>query len=169
MNSCAGTRSRRQVFGELVVWALLVGLSWDRMGFASAFPLSARRNSVTADRWSLALQRTSDNDEGDGASMTEFPASAAARVPVTPCTRICRYNANVFDGQVCIGCFRETFEIGSWESMQPMEKYYALLDATERFEEVMKGKTYNGMDETTTGISREKLQQQAEFWKTCDS
>ena len=44
-------------------------------------------------------------------------------VPVTPCNRICRYNAKHFGGEVCIGCFRETYEISSWGSMDATEKY----------------------------------------------
>ncbi len=84
-------------------------------------------------------------------------------VPVTPCTRICRYNANVFDGKVCIGCFRETYEIGAWGSMSPREKYYALLDASERLEEVADGST---IDELATGTSRQELLRQADYWNS---
>jgi predicted Fe-S protein YdhL (DUF1289 family) len=83
-------------------------------------------------------------------------------VPITPCTRICRYNANVFEGHVCIGCFRDTYEIGNWASMAPIEKYYALLDAIVRLEEVVKGPT---IDESATGTSRQELFRQAEYWK----
>jgi predicted Fe-S protein YdhL (DUF1289 family) len=83
-------------------------------------------------------------------------------VPVTPCTRICRYNANVFDGQVCIGCFRETYEIGHWQRMTATEKYYALLDAIERLENV----SFLMMDESDTGTSRDELLRQADYWKS---
>ena len=84
-------------------------------------------------------------------------------VPVTPCTRICRYNSNVFDGKVCIGCFRETFEIGNWQSLSPTEKHYALLDAADRLEAVVESKT---LEESDIGTSREDLLLQAEFWKS---
>lgn len=84
-------------------------------------------------------------------------------VPVTPCTRICRYNANVYNGNVCIGCFRETFEIGAWETMTPVEKYYTLLDAADRLETVADGVT---IDEQTTGTSSQELQRQAAYWKS---
>ena len=86
------------------------------------------------------------------------------QVPVTPCTRICRYNSNVFDGQVCIGCFRETFEIGAWQGMSPDEKYYALLDAIDRVEEVVAAGTID--DVSTTGTSQEELLRQANYWRT---
>jgi predicted Fe-S protein YdhL (DUF1289 family) len=55
--------------------------------------------------------------------------------PVTPCTRICRYNANFYEGQVCIGCFREAYEIRTWASMSGMEKSLALLDAVDRIDQ----------------------------------
>jgi len=82
-------------------------------------------------------------------------------VPVTPCTRICRYNANVFDGQVCIGCFRETYEISTWDIMTPTDKYFALLDASERLEQAS-----SVIDKSVTGTSRDELLRQAEYWKS---
>lgn len=88
-----------------------------------------------------------------------FMSEGNAEVPVTPCTRICRYNSNVFDGQVCIGCFRDTFEIGSWQSMTPEEKYYALLDAVDRLEET------TAIDQSSTGTSTNELLRQAEYWR----
>ena len=86
-------------------------------------------------------------------------------VPVTPCTRICRYNANVFDGQVCIGCFRETYEIGNWYRMTATEKAYALLDASDRLMETV-SLSLSMMDESETGTSREELLRQADYWKS---
>lgn len=86
---------------------------------------------------------------------------ASEVVPVTPCTRICRYNASIFDGQVCIGCFRDTFEISNWQSMNASEKYYTLLDACDRLEEASQI-----IDETASGTSRKELEKQAEFWKS---
>jgi len=43
--------------------------------------------------------------------------------PPTPCTRICRYNQNCYDGTVCIGCFRDTtHDIAHyWSSMSGSE------------------------------------------------
>lgn len=54
------------------------------------------------------------------------------QVPISPCNRICRYNASFYDGKVCIGCFREAYEIKMWQSMSPVEKSMALLDALDR-------------------------------------
>ena len=68
--------------------------------------------------------------EKDGDDHLYFEASSNEKedmllhhdqVPSTPCTRICRYNADFFDGQVCIGCYREAYEIGTWTSMSPYE------------------------------------------------
>jgi predicted Fe-S protein YdhL (DUF1289 family) len=50
----------------------------------------------------------------------------------SPCVRICRYNADLYDGVVCIGCFREAFEIASWNSFSASERLYALQDAIDR-------------------------------------
>ncbi|EKX47132.1 hypothetical protein GUITHDRAFT_107043 [Guillardia theta CCMP2712] len=52
-----------------------------------------------------------------------------------PCNRICRYNPNFFDGQVCIGCFRDAFEIRSWKTLSASERSWVLQDAKEREEE----------------------------------
>mmetsp|Transcript_26702 Transcript_26702/g.55919 ORF Transcript_26702/g.55919 Transcript_26702/m.55919 type:complete len:139 (-) Transcript_26702:89-505(-) len=83
-------------------------------------------------------------------------------VPITPCTRICRYNANFFDGQVCIGCFREHYEIGNWQSMDASDKYYTLLDALDRLDEATKTDT---VDVEATGTSKEELERQAAYWR----
>lgn len=51
---------------------------------------------------------------------------------VTPCNRICRYNSNFFNGEVCIGCYRDTSEISSWSQLTNVEKAFALEDAIDR-------------------------------------
>jgi glyoxylase I family protein len=81
--------------------------------------------------------------------------------PLTPCTRICRYNAGFFGGQVCIGCYRETYEIGNWSSMSPSEKYWGLLDAIDRLEE--NKIAFDG------AISLEDLKRQADYWRSLAS
>jgi predicted Fe-S protein YdhL (DUF1289 family) len=53
-------------------------------------------------------------------------------VPSTPCVRICRYNSNFYNGQVCIGCYREVYEIGTWQGMTNDQKSLTLLDCIER-------------------------------------
>jgi predicted Fe-S protein YdhL (DUF1289 family) len=80
-------------------------------------------------------------------------------IPPTPCTRICRYNAEFFGGSVCIGCFRDSFEIGTWGSMGPIEKMYALEDAAGRCEETSNIEQFEG------GISRQELLRQAKVWE----
>ena len=56
----------------------------------------------------------------------------------SPCIKICKYNEGFMDGQVCIGCFREQFEITNWLRMSDEEKTLALKDADERREEFKK-------------------------------
>ena len=79
-----------------------------------------------------------------------------ADVPMTPCNRICRYNADFYDGQVCIGCYRETYEIANWASMDSTERYWVLLDAIDRIEE---GDNLDG------GVDSEELIRQAKYWE----
>jgi predicted Fe-S protein YdhL (DUF1289 family) len=88
-------------------------------------------------------------------SLTALLASTSSEnIPSTPCTRICRYNAEFFDGQVCIGCFRETYEISQWSSnMSNMERSYVLLDAADRVDSAFEG-----------SISKEELMRQASAW-----
>ncbi|KAL7518730.1 hypothetical protein ACHAWX_003540 [Stephanocyclus meneghinianus] len=84
-------------------------------------------------------------------------ASEESDVRATPCIRICRYNSSFHNGQVCIGCYREAFEIQSWQSMTAMEKSITLLDAIERRE---KSKiTFDG------AISKDELTQQYKHWE----
>eukprot|EP00536_Pseudo-nitzschia_multiseries_P016501 jgi/Psemu1/313250/fgenesh1_kg.1135_\ len=102
--------------------------------------------------------------------------------PPTPCTRICRYNQNCYDGKVCIGCFRETHEIGRWSSMSPTEKQYSLEDAADRSREIAVATAADlndagvdpyasFLDEETDasehfegGISETELRRQAMLW-----
>jgi predicted Fe-S protein YdhL (DUF1289 family) len=97
----------------------------------------------------------------DDTTATTTATTAPVAVPVTPCTRICRYHSKVFDGQVCIGCYRETYEIGNWQRMKSVEKYYALLDAVGRFDETI---TSHDTKDTSNSI-RDDLVRQAEYWK----
>lgn len=83
-------------------------------------------------------------------------------VPLTPCNRICRYNSSFYDGRVCIGCFREGYEIETWQSMNSMQKSMTLLDAIDRCSE-------NQGDEETRGkfegaITTEELTRQYLHW-----
>ena len=82
-----------------------------------------------------------------------LPTSPSAGV-ITPCVRICRYNADCYDGAVCIGCFRDGFEIGQWASMSPLERSYALQDAADRWQPGYEG-----------SVSKEALVQQAQYWE----
>lgn len=146
-------RSRMQVC-TFSWFLLLIQANNGWIDFARAFLSSPLQ--TTRRHQDVSLRAVGDGEE----SLERLPS-----VPVTPCTRICRYNANVFDGQVCIGCFRETYEIGSWASMAPMEKYYTLLDAIDRLEQVVDSSSSEIINEETAGTSRGELYRQAEFWK----
>ena len=91
-------------------------------------------------------------------------SSVAAAVPSTPCTRICRYNKSFYDGQVCIGCFRDSHEISTWASLSHTEKVFALEDAADRCRDVENSK-HNYFD---GGISSHELDRQAQWWRNGD-
>jgi predicted Fe-S protein YdhL (DUF1289 family) len=83
--------------------------------------------------------------------------------PPTPCTRICRYNANCYDGKVCIGCFRDTHDIAQWSSMSPFEKMFSLEDAADRCRDLSEiGRDTDSCFEG--GISEAALRDQAKLW-----
>lgn len=78
-------------------------------------------------------------------------------VSSTPCVRICRYNSSFHDGQVCIGCYREAYEIQEWASMSAVEKSFTLIDAMDRCEN-SEG-TFEG------AISKDELVKQYQYWE----
>ena len=80
-------------------------------------------------------------------------------VPASPCNRICRYNAAFYDGLVCIGCFREAYEIKSWNSMTNMQKSMTLLDAMDRCSDGdSKGYSFDG------AVTLDELNRQFMYW-----
>jgi predicted Fe-S protein YdhL (DUF1289 family) len=95
------------------------------------------------------FQANIGNDDEETETISPPPEFA-----ITPCNRICRYNANVYDGQICIGCFREAFEIQCWNSASPEDKYWMCLDAADR--------VVDGLDGSRT---REELLSQAAAWQ----
>ena len=56
----------------------------------------------------------------------------------SPCVKICKYKKDFMEGNVCIGCFREQFEIANWVKMSNSEKQLAIEDAKERKKEFLK-------------------------------
>ena len=56
----------------------------------------------------------------------------------SPCVKICKYKKDFMDGNVCIGCFREQFEITNWVKMSNSEKQLVIEDAKERKKEFLK-------------------------------
>jgi predicted Fe-S protein YdhL (DUF1289 family) len=48
------------------------------------------------------------------------------------CVSICKYDPNFLNGQVCIGCFREQYEIINWHKMSTKEKKVAQEDIIKR-------------------------------------
>ena len=51
---------------------------------------------------------------------------------ISPCVKICKYDSKFMDGMVCIGCFREQYEITNWLKLSSDEKKQALIDIEER-------------------------------------
>jgi len=51
---------------------------------------------------------------------------------LSPCVKICKYDNNFMNGMVCIGCFREQYEISNWLKMTPSEQQQVLIGSKER-------------------------------------
>jgi predicted Fe-S protein YdhL (DUF1289 family)/catechol 2,3-dioxygenase-like lactoylglutathione lyase family enzyme len=113
--------------------------------------------STKTESKSSLLYSSSPSDDTHEASDEPAIQPANPDVPATPCIRICRYNSSFHDGQVCIGCYREAYEIQAWQSMIAMEKCLTLLDAIDRCE--------NSKDNFDGAISKAELSRQYEYWK----
>ena len=50
----------------------------------------------------------------------------------SPCVKICKYDDDFMDGMVCIGCFREQYEIANWLRMSEKERDLANIDIRKR-------------------------------------
>ena len=50
----------------------------------------------------------------------------------SPCVKICKYDDAFMSGMVCIGCFREQYEITNWLRMTEKERDLAYIDITNR-------------------------------------
>lgn len=117
--------------------------------------LEASKDSPPIDTYTPTAQKTDPATELPPENDSDETTTPSDSFAFTPCTRICRYNADFYGGQVCIGCFREGFEIGTWSSMSDMERSYALLDAADRSsEEVFEG-----------SVTKEELLRQARAWE----
>jgi predicted Fe-S protein YdhL (DUF1289 family) len=133
-------------------------------------PAEASKNAFGGDGDNSKV-KFNGTDSSDNALTTTITTNTQTSVPVTPCNRICRYNANIYQGQVCIGCFRETYEIAAWKGMSAREKYFTLIDAIDRLEQVTattftkNSCNHNGFQIVTGAVSREELERQAKFWK----
>ena len=130
-----------------------------------------------------ASPRASSSDGGEDRTSYNVAASKDASapagymptdIPSTPCVRICRYNANFFNGQICIGCYRDEFEISAWASMSAQEKSWALLDAADRegcdaSRNVVKSEEGDESASTSCdfsgAISKDELLRQAKYWE----
>ena len=127
--------------------------------------------------------RASSSDGGDDVHVatskdaTDSVQSMPTDIPSTPCNRICRYNTNFFAGQICIGCYRDEYEISAWASMSAQEKSWALLDAADRIPKSCDAsqnvaESEEGEDTTSSScnfsgtISKDELLRQAKYWES---
>lgn len=99
------------------------------------------------------------NDKFDDNKNDDDDSSAV--LPPTPCVRICRYSRDFYDGQVCIGCFREAFDISQWVQFNNQERVYALEDALDRYD--AENDTVSRFEGATT---REALQSQLRTYES---
>ena len=50
----------------------------------------------------------------------------------SPCVKICKYDDAFMSGMVCIGCFREQYEITNWLRMTEKERDLVYIDIRNR-------------------------------------
>ena len=106
-------------------------------------------------------QQYNNYDEEQGTSSDNQINSIMSNdgiIPPTPCTRICRYKSDFYDGLVCIGCFRDSYDIRHWSNLSEIEKSYALDDALDRCKE-------SSLLSFKGGISETELIRQANQWR----
>ena len=145
------------------------------MGSAAPRSIHAKLSVTTSSNDEDAGISRVAEDEGSTSSIADDLTNSSDDVPSTPCVRICRYNANFYDGQICIGCYRDAYEISSWPSMTKKEKSWALLDAADRVPEgcdVIEGDESGDATDAGTGscdfsaaISKDELLRQAKYWE----
>lgn len=128
----------------------------------SSTPFRRDPKKVPQESEGNASTLSSSTNTDPNAKIESPPTSYRERpaVPITPCNRICRYNPSFYDGQVCIGCFRETYEIATWQSMTPHQKSLTLLDALERCPEASDA----GGDVFVGAVASEDLARQQAHW-----
>ena len=125
--------------------------------------------------------RASSSDGGDNVATSKDATDSVqfmpTDIPSSPCNRICRYNANFFDGKICIGCYREEYEISTWAVMSAQEKSWALLDAADRVPEGCYAsqnvaereegdESANSSCNFSGAISKDELLRQAKYWES---
>jgi predicted Fe-S protein YdhL (DUF1289 family) len=111
------------------------------------FPFSSTSSS------SLSSLSTTLFLSSSSSSSSSTPENTKILPPPSPCVRICRYNADFFQGQVCIGCFREIWEISNWVHFSNVERSYTLMDSADRWNSALEG-----------SIAKEELLRQAKLW-----
>jgi len=111
---------------------------------------------------STSTSPSDDTQENSPPLLSTIQNSKRPSVPATPCNRICRYNSSFYGGKVCIGCFREAYEIEMWQSMTPAQKSMTLLDAMDRCtdndNDGATGESFDG------AITMEELSRQYAHW-----
>lgn len=128
-------------------------------------PYATKRNDIHSNDSEtlpsrVATTKSSQSLDGQSDTINSATDTDATIIPVTPCIRICRYNSSFYSGQVCIGCFREAYEIQSWQSMGPGEKALTLMDAIDRCND----DNTTGEDDFDGAISKDELARQYEYW-----
>jgi predicted Fe-S protein YdhL (DUF1289 family) len=129
--------------------------------FAVNSPYRISREASVMSMFESDLADAAAEAETDPSSYEET-TTLSTNVRETPCVRICRYNADFFGGAVCIGCFREAFEIGNWASFSSQERLYALQDALDRLDSV----GHEGNDHFEGSIDRNELEAMVAYYRT---
>ena len=142
------------------------------IGSCESFAITRRHahgasSSGSVVKLALAITIPLDNDDESSSATivikdTPEKSTPPSTVRQTPCVRICRYNSDFYDGAVCIGCFREAFEIGNWAGFAPTERIYALQDALDRLESL----DSMGSRQLEGSVSQQELEEMIDYYRT---
>jgi predicted Fe-S protein YdhL (DUF1289 family) len=153
--SISAVQVQAQVQVQIAVVMLLVHIFPSRITTSLSLPpfLSSSLSSSTSTRINQQQNESNNNNNPNITPPTKSTESSGIQLPPTPCTRICRYNINCYDGNVCIGCFRDTHDISHWSRLSSKEKQFSLEDAADRCHDQQQ----QDQDQQTESSSSESL------------
>ena len=149
-NQFEGSITSSELKGQAEMWRQVADNENSNVSVVAA---AAAASSVSATNVAKKTEKTTE----------QIPKSlkASPQPPPSPCTRICRYNSKFYNGQVCIGCFRDEYDIRNWDTYDNLSRKTSLEDAGDRCGE-SDGLSFEG------SISCSELYRQAASWSALE-